>query len=69
MTYEDFCEEYDIDVVYMGDDWGQQTGVMVGPVIWREFIKPQLKRMYSVVRDAGKFVMIHSCGKVDEHKA
>ncbi len=58
--------EYDIDAVYFGDDWGQQHGLQMGPGLWREFIKPALKRMYSVVRDAGKFVMIHSCGDVDE---
>jgi uroporphyrinogen decarboxylase len=38
----------------------------MGPRLWREFILPQLKRMYGVVREAGKFVMIHSCGDVDE---
>ena len=27
---------------------------------------PALKRMYSAVRDAGKYVFIHSCGDVDE---
>jgi uroporphyrinogen decarboxylase len=58
--------KYDIDAVYFGDDWGQQTGLQMGPRIWREFIRPELKRMYSVVREAGKYVMIHSCGKVDE---
>jgi len=58
--------KYDIDAVYFGDDWGQQTGLQMGPRLWREFIKPELKRMYSVVRQAGKYVMIHSCGKVDE---
>ncbi len=57
---------YDIDAVYFGDDWGQQTGLQMGPRIWREFIRPELKRMYSVVREADKYVMIHSCGKVDE---
>jgi uroporphyrinogen decarboxylase len=57
---------YDIDAVYFGDDWGQQTGLQMGPALWREFIKPQLARMYGAVRDAGKFVTIHSCGKVDE---
>ena len=57
---------YDIDAVYFGDDWGQQTGLQMGLRIWREFIRPELKRMYSVVREAGKYVMIHSCGKVDE---
>jgi uroporphyrinogen decarboxylase len=58
--------KYDIDAVYFGDDWGQQKGLQMGPHIWRQFILPELKRMYSVVREAGKYVMIHSCGKVDE---
>jgi uroporphyrinogen decarboxylase len=58
--------KYDIDAVYFGDDWGQQRGLQMGPKIWREFILPELKRMYAVVRDAGRYVMIHSCGKVDE---
>ena len=38
----------------------------MGPRLWREFIYPVLKRMYAVVRESGKFVMIHSCGDVDE---
>jgi len=38
----------------------------IGARLWAEFIRPQLKRMYSAVRDAGKYVTIHSCGKVDE---
>ena len=58
--------EYDVDAVYFGDDWGQQRGLQMGPQTWREFILPVLRRMYAVVRDAGKFVMIHSCGDVDE---
>jgi uroporphyrinogen decarboxylase len=58
--------KYDIDAIYFGDDWGQQHGLQMGPRLWRRFILPQLKRLYSMVRAAGKFVMIHSCGDVDE---
>lgn len=58
--------KYDIDAVYLGDDWGQQSGLQMGPRIWREFIMPELRRMYSHVSNAGKLVFIHSCGKVDE---
>jgi uroporphyrinogen decarboxylase len=58
--------KYDIDAVYFGDDWGQQRGLQMGPSHWREFIYPALERMYGVVREAGKHVMIHSCGDVDE---
>ena len=57
---------HDIDAVYFGDDWGQQRGLQMGPRLWRECILPQLRRMYGAVREAGKFVMIHSCGDVDE---
>lgn len=57
---------YDIDAVYFGDDWGQQMGLQMGPTLWRQFIRPSLHRMYQVVKQAGKFVMIHSCGDVDE---
>lgn len=57
---------YDIDAVYFGDDWGQQSGLQMGPALWRQFIRPELARMYKVARDAGKYVIIHSCGKVDE---
>lgn len=58
--------EYDIDAVYFGDDWGQQIGLIMGYDLWKEFIFPRLRRMYGRVREAGKFVMIHSCGDVDE---
>jgi uroporphyrinogen decarboxylase len=58
--------KYDIDAVYFGDDWGMQRGLQMGPVMWHQFIYPVLKRMYGVVREAGKYVMIHSCGDVDK---
>jgi len=57
---------FDIDAVHFGDDWGMQQGLQMGPKLWREFIKPELARMYAVARRAGRFVTIHSCGDVDE---
>ena len=58
--------EHDLDAIHFGDDWGQQTGLQMGAEHWRTFYKPRLARMYRAVRDAGKYVTIHSCGKVDE---
>jgi uroporphyrinogen decarboxylase len=55
---------YDIDACYFGDDWGSQRGLIMGEARWREFIKPRVARMYARVREAGRFVVIHSCGKV-----
>ena len=62
----DGCLEYDIDALLFGDDWGQQHGLLMGPTMWRQFIKPRLAQMYERVKRRGKFVMIHSCGDVDE---
>jgi uroporphyrinogen decarboxylase len=58
--------EHDIDAVYFGDDWGQQKGLIFGYDLWKQFVYPQLVRMYSYARERGKYVMIHSCGDVDE---
>lgn len=58
--------KYDIDGFYFGDDWGHQHGLMMGPAVWKEFIYPALKRMYTIAKRAGKYVTIHCCGDVDE---
>jgi uroporphyrinogen decarboxylase len=57
---------YDIDGIELGDDWGQQRGLIMGYASWKEFIYPYLKKTYKAVKDRGKYVFIHSCGDVDE---
>jgi uroporphyrinogen decarboxylase len=56
---------FDIDAMIFGDDWGMQTGLIMGPRIWSEFIEPRIRQMYGLVHSRGKLVFIHSCGKVD----
>ncbi|MBC7289202.1 MAG: uroporphyrinogen-III decarboxylase-like protein, partial [Armatimonadetes bacterium] len=58
--------QFDIDAVHFGDDWGSQVGLLMGPHHWRRFLKPRLERQYAAAKAAGKFVLIHSCGKVQE---
>ncbi|MBX7254856.1 MAG: uroporphyrinogen decarboxylase family protein [Candidatus Hydrogenedentes bacterium] len=58
--------KYAIDAMYFGDDWGSQRGLLMGRDLWRKFILPRARCMYSHVKKHGKFVFIHSCGKVDE---
>lgn len=58
--------EYDIDAICMGDDWGQQRGMIMGPELWRKFIKPGMKKLYEFIKKQGKFVIQHSCGDVEE---
>lgn len=57
---------FDVDGVRFGDDWGQQQGLIMGPVLWRRYIKPRIRKLYALVQAAGRKVFIHCCGKVDE---
>jgi len=58
--------EYPFDAVYYGDDWGSQRGLIMGPRLWREFLLPRVKRLYTAAHDKGRIVFHHSCGDVDE---
>jgi uroporphyrinogen decarboxylase len=58
--------QHDLDCIGFGDDWGQQRGLIMGPHLWRRFLKPRLQRMYDAVHSHGLRVWIHSCGDVGE---
>jgi uroporphyrinogen decarboxylase len=58
--------KYQIDAVQFGDDFGMQKGLIMGPKIWRKFLKPRLRQIYGRAKKAGKLVMIHSCGDNSE---
>lgn len=61
---ENFVSNDDVDAVYFGDDWGQQTGLIMGPALWREFIGPRIKKMFQAVKAKRKYVFLHCCGNV-----
>ena len=56
---------FDFDALHFGDDYGMQTGLIMGLDRWRQLIKPRLARIFEPVRKAGKFVFLHSCGQVE----
>ena len=60
------ANQYPFDGFFWGDDWGQQKGLIMGPALWREYIKPRMKRMYQEVKKAGRYVFQHSCGDIQE---
>ncbi len=62
---ERFCS-FNIDAVLFGDDYGQQTGLLLGKPLWQKYLQPRLKQMYSAVKARGRYVFIHSCGNIVE---
>jgi len=55
-----------LDVVWYGDDWGNQNQLFLPPHVWRKIIKPHTKRIYDCIHDCGALVNQHSCGRIDE---
>ncbi|MBC8372591.1 MAG: hypothetical protein H8E53_03275 [Planctomycetes bacterium] len=62
---ENVCR-WNIDAILFGDDWGTQSGLMMGPHLWRQFIKPRIARLYQAAKANGKYVFVHCCGRVQE---
>jgi len=57
---------HEFEGVYVGDDWGSQHGLIMGPDLWRKFIKPPLALMFEKIKRHGKYVLVHSCGNIGE---
>lgn len=59
--------EAGVDIIRYGDDVGMQTGMMMSPEVWREFIKPRLARQIRAVKNINPEVLVwyHSDGMID----
>lgn len=53
---------YDLDWLWLGDDVAGQQSMMMSPELWRDLIKPHLKRVADVGRAKGLPVAYHCCG-------
>jgi len=56
------CADIPADGIMMGDDWGDQRGVLIGPERWRKFYKPRYARIFEAIHDQGKLAIMHCCG-------
>jgi uroporphyrinogen decarboxylase len=55
-----------VDGLFLTEDWGGQTGLMISPEMWRRIFKPYYKAMIDDAHSLGLEVMLHSCGNVME---
>lgn len=51
-----------IDIFFIGNDFGSQTGPLLGEELFRQFILPYLKRFINLGHEYGLKVMLHCCG-------
>ena len=47
-----------------GEDWCDQRGVIMGPRLWRQFIKPRLAKIIARSHEHGLPYICHSCGNL-----
>lgn len=51
-----------LDIFFIGNDLGSQTGPLIGEELFRRFLFPHLKNLASLGHEYGLKVMLHCCG-------
>lgn len=51
-----------VDIFFIGNDLGGQTGPLLGPDLYDEFLRPSIRRLIDLGHEYGKKVMMHCCG-------
>jgi uroporphyrinogen decarboxylase len=52
------------DIYYLADDFCSSDGPLLSPAVFREYIKPYLKRIADIVHAHDKKFLLHVCGAV-----
>ena len=58
------CARRGADGLMFYDDYGQQSGTLFSPRMFRRFFKPRLAEIFTAARAKGLDVFLHSCGDV-----
>jgi len=53
-----------VDALFLTDDWGTQTSLMISPALWRKFFAARYRRVCDEAHRCGLDVVFHSCGNV-----
>ncbi len=57
----------DIMVLIEYEDLGSQKGPLISPAMYRKFVKPRQKKLYSFIKKkAPVYIFLHSCGSIYE---
>lgn len=51
-----------LDVIHMDEDVGSNDRLMISPVMWRKFYKPNWKAVCDNIKKNGIAIWMHSCG-------
>jgi uroporphyrinogen decarboxylase len=55
-----------VDIVGFGDDLGMQSGPLISPKMYREYLKPRHQALWTRAKELADIkVMLHSCGGIE----
>ena len=57
---------HDREIYHLGDDLGMQNGLAIGAEKWRKYLLPCFRQIYSVFKNAGRHVYMHTDGCIWE---
>ena len=63
---ERLINEISVDGIMYGDDWGGESSLIMGPELWRRFIKPLQQKLYDICSKNRVFIRQHSDGHTEE---
>lgn len=59
--------QYDsLGAIIMNDDWGFRSQTLMPPAFLREYVIPWHRKIAKLAHDAGRSVVLHSCGELKE---
>ena len=60
--------ERNVDWIWLGDDVGTQTGMLMSPDMWRKYLKPRMAGLIQKLRSSRENCIIayHSCGSIPD---
>lgn len=58
--------ELGVDAMYFGDDLGNQDRLPISPEKFRRYLKPCYRKMFSLCKEKGVYVYLHSDGHILE---
>jgi uroporphyrinogen decarboxylase len=54
-----------VDILYLADDYGMQTGPLISPQLFRRIFKPRMARLIHFLKARSRaHIAFHSCGSV-----
>ena len=56
-----------VDMIWLGDDVGMQSVMMMAPEMWRRYLKPRMAKLIAAFKKKNPdiFVAYHSCGMIE----